>query len=125
MEIEIKHHDGVPSYNGYSSVYEALYNGEQEFRDLDFANRMWTVAEILNNIENPVYVPQTLEYTFKKSPKGMEMKVLDPDGETVVSYNGPALPYFMEHELDLDGLHTFLVYHEKVHPDDKLIWVDG
>ena len=126
MELEVTVVNGVNYYNGYVSAYTALFESEKEFRDLDFANRMLVVSEVLNDLEQPpIHVPETLTYTFNKTPKGISIQVLNSKGETVLSYKGPAMPNFMEDIYDMEGLHAFLVYHGKVHPDDKIVWIDG
>jgi len=118
-EICVDHQNGETTYNGYASAYQAMWECEKEFRQQDFAARMGIVAELMVELDN--YIPRELKYHFDKGTHMLSCLVLDDEDNVIMKHRGVDLPPFMKNEFDIVGVHTFLVYQDKIHPEDKIV----
>lgn len=130
-KIEIVHHKtGEVTYNGYQTVYEALYNMEHEFRQLDFASRMLVTIDISNDIvEENITVPQKYYFIINgRSPEEMVCSlyhyndIVDPVIEW--EWNELHESGIMMNINDIDSLHQFLVYTGEILPHDVIVRLD-
>jgi len=118
--------DGVPSYNGYETVHEAMWNIEEEFKALEFGERMSLSLVILNDLFCP-FQSRMFFYTFDHY--GDETLCALFSGEDLVT---PCLEWHwrdlvdtgvMNGIYDIDGLHKHLVKIGELLPDDTITLV--
>jgi len=115
---------GKPSYNGYETVHEALWNLEHEFQVLEFADRMLLSIDILNDLEPPISEGRSFMYTFEYDYGDLRCSVYD-----VYNIEDPIFEAWgrdllekgiMKDNYDLIGLFNYLVKTGELLPEDKL-----
>jgi hypothetical protein len=114
---------GQPSYNGYTTAYEALWNIESEFRSLEFAERMQISLEVLADLENP-FQSHEFFYTFITYNDEIICTLFDENDLTT-----PTFEWFwrdfkqggiMKDTYDVKSLHTHLVKIGELLPEDTI-----
>jgi len=117
---------GKPSYNGYDTVHEALWNLEEEFKALEFGERMSLSLEVLNDLHCSIS-SRMFFYTFDQY--GDETICALFSGEDLVT---PCLEWrwrdlvdtgIMKSIYDMDGLYEHLVKIGELLPEDTITLV--
>jgi hypothetical protein len=117
---------GKPSYNGYETVHEALWNLEEEFRTLEFVDRMMLSIDILSDLEPSIFHNRNFIYTFDYD-EGLNDRFYSVyDGSNV---DDPIFECWakelydygiMKDEYDVLGLFKYLVKIGELLPTDSL-----